>query len=109
MQRCRFIDLSEEARMTLKKTLVTCALALTLTAPLITPKPADAWGWRGGWHAGWHHGWGWRGGVYVGGPAIVVRAPGYYGYAPGYYAPAYHWIGPHYTPYGALIPGHWGY
>jgi hypothetical protein len=95
MQRCRFIDLSEEARMTLKKTLVTCALALTLTAPLITPKPADAWGWRGG--------------VYVGGPAIVVRAPGYYGYAPGYYAPAYHWIGPHYTPYGALIPGHWGY
>ena len=94
---------------TLKKILVGGALALTLTAPLLAPKPADAWGWRGGWHAGWgwHGGWGWRGGVYFGGPRVVVGVPGYY--APGYYAPGYRWIPPYYTPYGAYIPGHWGY
>ncbi len=98
----------------LKKILVGGALALTLAAPLLTPKPADAWGWRGGvgWHAGWgwHGGWGWRGGVYVGGPAVVVGAPAYYGpayYGPGYYG-GYRWIAPYYAPGGVYVAGHWG-
>ena len=61
----------------------------------------------GGWGVpvgiGW--GYGWRGGVYVGIPPVVVGTPAPYGYP---YSP-YRWLPGYYTPYGAWVPPHWGY
>ena len=93
----------------LKRLVAGAALAVAAALPLLTPSNAAAWGpgWHAGWgwHGGW--GWGWRGGVYVG-PRVVVGAP-WVGYAPYYgYAP-YRWVPAHYTPWGAFVPGHWGY
>ncbi len=86
-----------------KKLLLGALVTATLAAPVLTPVPAQAWwGPHGGWHAGWgwHPGWGWRGGVYVGGPTVVV--------SPGWGAP-YRFIPGHYNPWGAWVPAHWGY
>jgi hypothetical protein len=103
---------------TLKKFLLGGLLSAAVAVPLLTPAPAQAWwhgggwGWHGGfgWHAGWHPGFyrpgwgwgGWRGGVYVGAPAVTVGYPYAYGYAP-YWVPGYYGAG------GVFIAGHWGY
>jgi len=97
---------------TLKRIMLAAGLTLAVAVPLLTPQPAEAW-WHGGgwgyhpgwgWHGGW--GWGWRGGVYVGVPPVVVGAP-----AVAYPPPAYgyHWVPGYYAPGGAFVPGHWGY
>jgi hypothetical protein len=97
-----------------RKVFTALVITLATAASLATPKPALAWwhsgwgwhaGWGGwrpapGWHAGW--GWGWRGGVYVGVPPVVVAPPVAY-------APGYHWIPGHYAPGGIWVPPHWGY
>jgi hypothetical protein len=91
----------------LKQSVFGAAAGLAVALALLAPAPANAW-WGPGW--GWHAGWGWRGGVYVGVPSVVVVAPVYppapYPYP---YAAPYHWIPAHYTPWGAFVPGHWGY
>ena len=79
------------------------ALAAVLILTLLAPSPAQAWlprpGWGGG-PGGWHPGW--RGGVFIGGPSVVVGPPLAYAPAP------YSWIPGRYTPYG-WVPPHWGY
>ena len=99
---------------------IVAAAVLAFSIPLLTPKPAEAWWYRGGpgWHAGWgpgygwHGGWragyygGWRGGYY--GPGVVVGVPGpiviapppVYAYGPRPWVRA-HWAGPYW------VPGHW--
>ncbi len=85
-----------------KRLLAGAAVCAALAAPLVAPVPADA-----AWVHGWHGGWRWRGGVVVGAPAVVIGVPAY---APAYpYGVPYHWIPAHYTPWGAFVPGHWGY
>jgi len=89
--------------------MLAAGLTLAVAAPLLTPQPAQAW-WHGagwgyhpgwGWHGGW--GWGWRGGVYVGVPPVVVGAP--VGYAPY----GYHWVPGYYARGGVWVAPHWGY
>jgi hypothetical protein len=103
---------------TLRRIIAGLALTAAVAAPLLTPAPAEAW-WRGGWHGGWGWhagwgwhpgwgwrggwGWGWRGGVVVGAPGVVVGAPVYA--APGYY---YHWV-PGYWAGRVWVRPHWGY
>ena len=109
----------------LKRFITGAALAGAIALPLFSPAPAQAW-WRGGWgyhvgpgyayrpgwgyHPGWGYGYrpgwgyGWRGGVYVGVPPVVVGPRPYaYPYA------AYRWIPGHYNRYGGWVPPHWGY
>ena len=106
----------------LRRFTVGSALAAVLVVALLVPSPAQAWlprpgwgghggrnggwhgGWTGGWNGGWNGGWhpGWRGGVFIGGPSVVVGPPLAYAPAP------YSWIPGRYTPYG-WVPPHWGY
>jgi hypothetical protein len=88
--------------------LAAAALSCSLAGSLLAAEPAQA-AWAHGW--GWHGGWGFRGGLVVGVPVprVVVGAPIYVPAYPYPYAAAYRWIPPHYTPWGAFVPGHWGY
>ena len=76
----------------MKKFIVGAVAALIATTSLATTAEAgNRWrhnGWHNGHHAGWHHRgwkrhgwrhghrygarWGWRGGVWIGGPRIVI-------------------------------------
>jgi hypothetical protein len=102
-----------------RKILAAFVIALATATAVTAPTPARAW-WHGGWgwHAGWGGwhpapgwragwGWGWRGGVYVGVPPVVVGAPVLA--PPVAYAPGYRWIPGYYTPYGVWVPPRWGY
>jgi hypothetical protein len=86
--------------------IASAALCAAALLPFITPKPAEAW---------WGPGWGWRGGVAVAFPPVVVGAPvypspAYYSpYAPAYaYAqPYWRWVPEHRVAHGIIVAGHW--
>jgi len=91
-----------------KALVASAVLCCATVVPLLAATPADA-AWGHGW--GWHGGPWFRGGVVVGVPVprVVIGAPIY---APAYpypYAVGYRWIPPHYTRWGAFVPGHWAY
>jgi hypothetical protein len=99
-----------------RKWVMGAALCLAAALPLLTPGTAKAW-----WGPVWHPGWGWRGGVFVGLPPVVVGVPPvpvYPAYPYGYpYAPPYpyaypypspwHWVPSHYTAAHVWVEGHW--
>ena len=93
-----------------RRVLAGAALCAAVALPVLTPSPAEAW-----WGPGWHAGWGWRGGVAIGLPPVVVGAPvyapppAYYPYAPAYaYAPPYwRWVPAYRAANGVFVGGHW--
>jgi hypothetical protein len=96
-----------------KALLAGAVVCCASVAPLLVTTPADA-AWVHGW--GWHGGPWFRGGVVVAAPVLAVPVPrivvGAPIYAPAYpyaYRVGYRWIPPHYTRWGAFVPGHWGY
>jgi hypothetical protein len=101
-----------------RRWLAGAGIGLALLAPVMLPRPAEAWwgpGW--GWHAGWAGwGWGWHPGIAIGLPPVVVGAPVYAAYPYAYaYPPApvypygypYHWVPAHVAPNGVWVAGHW--
>lgn len=79
------------------------AIAAAAVLTVLTPKAAQAW-----WGPGW------RGGIVVGLPPVVVGPPvypaapyPYYSYTPAYAVPYWHWVPEYRAANGTVVAGHW--